>query len=81
MTHTPAIVMVFLLVYRVSADRWVLGREGEVIITHFVDRLAIADRLDRADERNVGDFLEMIVTWTRGKNVLREEDCMVLNFG
>ena len=52
-----------------------------------MDRLEIAgsldnvDRLDNADEGNVGDFLEMIVTWTRGKNVLREENCMILNFG
>ena len=52
-------------------------------------RLAIADRLyvdnadwvNNADEGNVGDFLEMIVQWTRGKNVLREEDCIILNFG
>ena len=54
-------------------------------MSHFMDRLEItgglenADRLDD-DEGNVGDFLEMIVTWTRGKNVLREENCMILNF-
>ena len=54
---------------------------------NFVDRLAISDRLEiadrlaHADEGNMGDFLEMIVQWTRGKNVLKEEDCMILNFG
>ena len=56
---------------------------------HLVHRLEIADRLDldnadrldNADEGNMGDFLEMIVQWTRGKNVLREEDCMILSFG
>ena len=52
-----------------------------------MDRLEIADglgnndRLDNIEEENVGGFLEMIVEWTRGKNVLREEDCMILNFG
>ena len=47
----------------------------------FVDRLEIADRLNKNDEGNMDDFLEMIVKWTRGKNVLREEDCTILNFG
>ena len=45
------------------------------------DKLDNADGLDNADEGNMGDFLEMIAQWTRGKNVLREEDCMVISFG
>ena len=56
---------------------------------NFMDRLAIGDmldvdttdRLDTAEEGNMSDFLEMIVQWTRGKNVLKEENCMVLTFG
>ena len=85
MISSISVVVVVLLVCGVSADRWVLGREGnhrKVIMTEFDDRLAIADRLmQNADKENVGDFLEMIVQWTRGKNVLKEEDCTILNFG
>ena len=58
----------------------------------FVDRLAIADRLDEdivdkqvdnADKGEMADFLETIVKWSRAenKNILKEEDCMILNFG
>ena len=48
---------------------------------NFVDRLEIADWMDNADNGNMGDFLDMIVKWTSGKNVFREEGCMILNFG
>ena len=44
-------------------------------------RLEISDRLDK---ENIGDFLEMIVQWERGlsvKNVLIEEECIILNHG
>ena len=49
---------------------------------HFVDRLEIADKLvENPDKENVADFLEMIVQWTRGKNVFKDEDCTIINFG
>ena len=52
-----------------------------VIRFNFVDRKKIADRLATADKGNVADFLEMMLQWTRGKNALIEEDCMILSFG
>ena len=59
------------------------------MMSHFVDRLDIADRLQAddklqvADNENIADFLEKIVMWTRGesKNVVKEEDCMIINHG
>ena len=50
---------------------------------NIVSRLEIADSLpDNIVEENIGDFLEMIVQWSRGgKNVVKEEDCMILSHG
>ena len=58
-------------------------------MSYFVDRLEIADmlqaddKLQVADNENIADFLEKIVMWTRGesKNVVKEEDCMIINHG
>ena len=59
------------------------------VVSHFVDRLEIADRLQAddnlqvTDNENIAHFLEKIVMWTRGesKNVVKEEDCMIINHG
>ena len=56
---------------------------------HFVDRLEIADmlqaddKLQDVDTENIADFLEKIVMWARGgtKNVLKQEDCLIINHG
>ena len=45
------------------------------------ERLMISDKLQMAGKESITEFLEMIVVWTRGKNILKEEDCMILNHG
>ena len=56
---------------------------GVIIMCNIVFRLEIADSLpDNTEEENIGDFLEMIVQWSRGgKNVMKEENCMILSHG
>ena len=56
--------------------------KSPLMMLNFVNRLAIVGRMDNAEEGNIGDFLEMIVQWSRGgKNVMKEENCMILSHG